>query len=393
MTKVSPGRMMRTLVNLALVLGTVLLFIRVRTILIPFLLAGVLAYALEAPVSYLARRGFSRGAAIILVYLLVAAVGAVLVIGVIPELVRELSNLSVSFPGFIQYAEKLAAALQARYSRTPLPQSVRLVVDESLARLDTVGSQVMSSMAAGMLGFFTALPGIILAPFLAFYLSKDLHRIRAWFISIVPPESRPQTLDLLHEVDKVLAGFVRGEILVSIIVGALWGMTMYTLGVPFAVILGIITAIGEIIPYFGPFLALLPALGLALAVSRTLGIRVIIAYIVVQQLEAIFIVPKVMGANCDLHPLVVIFALLAGEQLGGIGGMIVAVPVAAILKVLLGRLVQQVNRPLTELEPKVIAATQVRAQDAKPIGAKGPLPNPSPAAVTVPTAGRDRTQV
>lgn len=393
MPKVSPGRMTRTVVTLALILGTVLLLIRVRQVLIPFILAAVLAYALEAPVAYLARRGFSRGVAIILVYLLVGAISAVLVIGVIPELVRELSNLSVSFPGFIQYAEKLAAALQARYSRTPLPQSVRLVVDESIARLDTVGSQVMSSVASGMLDFFTALPGIILAPFLAFYLSKDLHRIRAWFLSIIPPESRPQTLDLLHDVDKVLAGFVRGEVLVSLIVGGMWGLTMYLLGVPFAVILGIITAIGEIIPYFGPFLALLPALGLALAMSRALGLRVIVAYIVIQQLESIFIVPKVMGANCDLHPLVVIFALLAGEQLGGVGGMIVAVPVAAILKVLLGRLVQHVNRPLTELEPKVITSTQVREPAAKtPRSGKGLSPGPAATVTaTAPTPSQDKS--
>ena len=386
MPKVSNGRFLRTAVLLALLLGTVLLLIRVRAVLIPFVLAAILAYALEAPVSYLAaRRGFSRGAAIALVYLLVAAIAAVLVVGVIPELVRELSGLASNFPGFIQYAERLAAGLQARYTRAPLPQSIRLVVDESLGRLESAGSEFMSAVAIGMLTFFTALPGIVLAPFLAFYLSKDLHKIKAGFMSFVPPESHKETLGLLQDIDKVIAGFVRGELLVSLIVGALWGMTMYLLGVPFAVILGLITALGEIIPYFGPFLALMPALALALAMSRTLGLRVIVAYIVIQQLESIFIVPKVMGDNCDLHPLLVIFALLAGEQLGGIGGMIIAVPVAGIIKVVLSRLIQSVNRPLTELEPKVITGTQIRPQDpaVRPVS-----PGQPPTKATTTTAGR-----
>jgi predicted PurR-regulated permease PerM len=359
--RLSLGRCLRAAVTASIVLGAVILLGRVRAILIPFLLAAVLAYALEGPVRFLTHRRVPRVVAILIVYaMLVSGIGLV-VISVVPDLAAELSGLGESFPGYIQSVEDAITSLQVRYTRTPLPQSLRQVIDESIGQIEIRGSAYITGVAAAVPGVLTSLPGLILAPFLAFYLSKDLGKIRDWFLSVVPPESRETCLGLLHDVDRALGGFIRGQLTVAVIVGGLWAIGLSYLGLRFSLLLGIIAGLGEFIPYFGPFLALMPALGLALLTSPALAVKVAVLYVVVQQVEGAVIVPKVMGDSVGLHPLTIVFALLAGQELAGFAGLLLAVPTTAVLKVLLTRLIQTVNRPLTEIEPMMITPTGAKA--------------------------------
>jgi predicted PurR-regulated permease PerM len=130
-----------------------------------------------------------------------------------------------------------------------------------------------------------------------------------------------------------LGSFIRGYFLVAAIVGGLTAIAMALLGLEFALMLGIFAGLAELIPYFGPVIGAVPAIGLAVLQSKWLAAKVALAFFVIHQLEGNIISPKILGDKVGLHPLMVIFSLMAGGELYGLAGMLLAVPVAAVLRV------------------------------------------------------------
>ncbi|HEX3032252.1 MAG TPA: AI-2E family transporter, partial [Bacillota bacterium] len=135
------------------------------------------------------------------------------------------------------------------------------------------------------------------------------------------------------DMDQVLRGFIRGHLLVCGLVGGLSALGLYLIGVPFALLLGIIAGILDIIPFFGPILGAVPALALALLQSWQATIYTLLLFVIIQQVEGNIITPKILGEAVGLHPLIIIFALLAGGHLWGVTGMIIALPLAAVIRV------------------------------------------------------------
>jgi len=144
---------------------------------------------------------------------------------------------------------------------------------------------------------------------------------------------RKDVLDLGRKVNHVVSGFLRGQLIVSCIVGILVASCLSLLGVKYAIIVGIFAGLADIIPYFGPLISAVPAVALALTVSPWTALWVVILLIAIQQFEGSVLSPKIVGDRVGLHPLTVIFAVLAGGELMGILGMLMAVPVAATVKV------------------------------------------------------------
>lgn len=151
---------------------------------------------------------------------------------------------------------------------------------------------------------------------------------------MIPLSKRSELLQLWEEIDEVLINFIIGNLTVALLVGSCTAFGLAMIGMDFPLLLGIITGITNIIPYFGPVIGGIPAVLLALLKSQKLAFYVIIVIVVVQQLESNFISPKVLGKSVGLHPLIVIFILLAGGELGGIVGMLIAVPLTAVLKII-----------------------------------------------------------
>lgn len=309
-----------------------------RAVLVPFVLAIVLAFVIEPAVHFFEARRIPRLGAILLVYLGASLLVAALLFWLIPGLVRQLTVLAAALPGLAAQVQALLAEMQARYTQAGLPAQIRQVLDGAIARAENDLLTFIQSILSGLFGAVSAVVTLLLAPFLAFYLLRDRESIRAWVLSVLPVSTRGETLRALAEVNQVLTGYIRGQLLVTLTVGTLVGVATYLLGLPFSAILGVIAGVTDIIPYFGPVIGAIPAVSLALLRSPLLAAETVIALFAIQQVDSIFITPRFVGGNVGLHPLVVIFSLLAGAELFGLAGILVAVPLVAIGKVLLKHL-------------------------------------------------------
>ncbi len=322
------------LATAALLAGAAIVY-TLRAVLPPFLLAAFIAYAVYPAVDALDRQGLGRSWAILLVY----ALGGLLVAGLgtffLPTFVAELAGLSDEIPRHLSRVGEALSDLEGRYERLRLPPLLRQAVDANLRRVQDNLLASIGAAVRSVLGLFSQAFTILLAPVIAFYILLDLPRFRRQVELWLPAPSRGQARTLLREMDRVLAGFIRGQALVSGAVGVLSGAGLALAGVPFALVLGLIAALTNLIPYFGPFLGAAPGLLLAATVSPGTVAKALLVYVIVQQVEAAVLVPRIMGKTVGLHPLALIFSLLVGGTTLGLVGLILAVPAAGLLRVLL----------------------------------------------------------
>ncbi|HWH72626.1 MAG TPA: AI-2E family transporter, partial [Candidatus Sulfotelmatobacter sp.] len=226
--------------------------------------------------------------------------------------------------------------LQQRIRETGLPPELSNVLNRSISEMEyrsirALGSLLNMHTISRAAGFVASL---LLAPFLSFYMLKDIDRFKERFVFSLPRRYRHQILALLRALDGVLAGFVRGQIILSLVVGALAAIASALLGLRYSLLLGIWAGVTEFIPYVGPVLGAVPAVLAGFAVSPLLGFEVMLAFAIIQQLENAVLSPRIMGESVGLHPLAVMFAVLAGGYLLGGWGFIVGLPVAGLIRVL-----------------------------------------------------------
>lgn len=314
-----------------LAIGTLWLLSKIQAVLPPFIYALIFVYLLRPVVDGLEKRGVNRVLAIAIAYLFVIAILTILMLIVVPIVIGEIRSFITSLPVHVDYVKKLL-----------IDVSRSAKVSES-ATLSGVINRISSSASEGAMAFagripataidlFGGLINFILAPLIAFYILKDLGAIKRTIEAAIPSRYREEGMDILEKVDLVLGGFLKGQMLVALSVGVLVGASMAILGIKYALLIGIISAVFNIIPYLGPIASGIPAVLLALEKSPGYALLVIAVLTVVNQLDGLFISPNIMRQQVNLHPTVVIFALLVGGAIYGIVGLIVAIPVAAVGK-------------------------------------------------------------
>jgi sporulation integral membrane protein YtvI len=306
-----------------------------RGILLSFILAVILAYLLNPLVKFLERYRFSRVHAIIIIYFIFIITILLLGFYALPLIVRELNTFIHEIPTYTHQIQNLAQNFYHNYRQIAIPESVRQVINESIHKGETILLQTIRQVAQGIISLFSQILNIIIAPVLTFYILKDAEHINKRILALVPPGYRHELLALWREIDHVLTGFIRGHFLVAFIVGLLSTIGLAMIGMHFYLLLGIIVGIADLIPYFGPIIGAAPTIMLALLQSHILAIKALFIILVVHQLEGNIIAPKILADSVGLHPLVIIFALLAGGTLYGIVGLLIAVPLVAILRILI----------------------------------------------------------
>lgn len=318
--------------GLATLVSCYLLYM-VRGILIPFLLAAFLAYLLQPLVSRLERRGIPHLLAIILTYVCVLGTISALGVFTLPKLLEQLNELLTAIPRYTQRTQEFMNYLEGTSAR--YPPGVQHIIDDKLNGWSIYLTKAVNQAVDGLLKLIGYLPTLALVPFLSFYMLKDAEVIKRLFESILPASCRIDMMGLVRDMDDVLKCFIRCNVLVCFIVGILCWVGYTLVGLPFALILGVVAGVTDAIPFFGPLIGLVPALAIALLNSWRMVLWTVLVAFIVQQLEANIISPKILGDGMGLHPIMVVFVLLAGGHLFGIWGMLLAVPVAAVLKVLI----------------------------------------------------------
>lgn len=308
---------------------------KVKIILIPFVFAFFLAYLLNPLVKVVEKRKVPRAPAILIVYLVVFGLITLAAMYGFPRLLEELNELGHAIPRLTTEVQEMLADLERRFSRFALPGGIRGVFNERISHIEYALLDAVRAGTASLINMFSYLLGLAIAPIFAFYMLKDLDQIKESFTLTIPRRYRADVLAIGRDLDEIIDGFFRCHLVTSVIVGALTGIGMYIIGLDFAFIIGLIAGVAELVPFLGPFLSAIPAVSLALLVSKKTAIYALLVIVVVQQLENGVISPKLLSKSMGLHPLTVIFAIMAGGELYGLVGIILAVPAAASIKIIL----------------------------------------------------------
>ncbi len=328
-------RWYRVLAGIIIGLLVLLFLYKVRMVFTPFILAAAIAYIINPVVRHLERRQVPRVAAILVVYMAIAVAATLIILFIIPIASEEIDHFMKIFPGEVERLKAARYQAYREYRRDGIPETVKAIVDETIRDIEETFIQFLRSIVEGILGIFSHAFNIILAPVLAFYMTRDIENIKATLLSWLPWSKRGYFLDVLSDVDEVIGGYIRGQLMVSTIIALLSSIGLHIIGVDFSIILGVLAGLANIIPYFGPLIGAIPAMGVALITSHKLALYTALVFAIVQYIDNSIVSPKIIGESVGLHPLIVIFVLLVGGQLMGIAGMLIAVPVAAMIKVLL----------------------------------------------------------
>ncbi|MEG6522490.1 AI-2E family transporter [Desulfotomaculum sp. 1211_IL3151] len=321
---------------LSLLISLILYFLYlVRGLFVPFILAVVLVYMLNPMVDRMQRRGASRVAAILILYLGVIIIVTSLLMYGVPRMVNQLERLVESIPLYTDRVKLMVLNIQHSFDHSSVPPGVQQIVDERIRWVESQLLAVVRKSIDLLMTILSNLFNVVLAPVLAFYIMKDLDLLKSWARSIIPKEIAADVFYLAKEIDFVFASFIRGHLTVVLIIGVLTSLSFMLIGLEFAAMLGIIAGVTELIPYFGPLIGAVPALAMALLHSKWMVLKVLVIVFIIQQLEGNIISPRILGQRVGLHPLAIIVALLAGGHLFGIGGMLLAVPLAAMVKIMI----------------------------------------------------------
>jgi len=257
----------------------------------------------------------------------------------LPLVVNEANHLTERLPQYTEQAQQFIIDFNAATDRLNLPESVRDAIEASLGDLEKALINSLARIPEITIDAARGILNLVLILILTFYLLKDFALVKESLQIMVPRKSRSRTRKILHEIDCSLGKYIRGQLLVSLIVGIATYLSLLFLRVDFALILAIIAGATNIIPYFGPFIGAVPAVIVALLKSPSLAIKTAITFTIIQQVEGHLIAPQVLGKSMGLHPLVVIMALIIGGQFFGILGLVAAVPVVAVTRILIRNLV------------------------------------------------------
>lgn len=304
-------------------------------VLMPFIVGGAIAYFLDPIADRLQRWGLSRVAATAVITVAFVVITILVVLAVIPTLVQQGTELVKAAP---QIAQNVQGFLTDRFPDLDFETGfLRDSLREIGAFIESKGAALAQSLLSSAMSVISALVFIVVVPVVAFYLLLDWDKMVARVDSMIPREHIQTVRQLAREIDAVLAGFVRGQLTVCLVLGSYYSIALMLAGLQFGLIVGAIAGAVTFIPYIGAIIGGALAIGLALFQfwGDWLSIGIVGAIFVVGQfMEGNILTPKLVGNSVGLHPVWLLFALSAFGALFGFVGMLVAVPVAAALGVL-----------------------------------------------------------
>ena len=303
----------------------------------PFIFALVLAYLMLPLVDRLARF-LPRALAILAVYLVFIATFSLLVAWLVPLAIDQIREVVGNSENYGKQVQAWGQGLVAWYGSLPLSDDMRQSIENGARNsIGSIGT-VLQEALLGFLRWLTraggTIVGFLIIPFWLFYVLLDKDKGIRGFNNMLPRSWRVDVWRIVRIINGILSSYIRGQLILGLIVGVASTVGLLIVGAPYPILLGIISGITELIPVVGPIIGAVP--GLILAAFSPEGwimvLKVLIVYVLVQQLENNLLVPKVQGDSVKLHPSLIMVALVVGSQVAGLFGLIVAVPVAAILR-------------------------------------------------------------
>lgn len=310
-----------------------------KSVLTPFVLGIAVAYLLNPLIKRFSTTGIKRTTSAIIILTVFFILVVTMIIIMAPIIAKESSGLIKDLPVYLDkfftliqpYTSWLQAAMGEGYIT-----DAKTFLKDNISKILSVSGGVAGSIAAGGQAVVGMVTTLLLTPLVAFFMMKEWPAITGWVEDLIPRQHEKMMKDLLKQIDQKLAGFIRGQLTVAFLLGMIYAVTLTVAGLNYGFLIGIAAGVLSIIPLVGSTLGLIVSVAVAWFQAGNIEYVGIIAaiFIVGQIVEGNILSPKLLGDSVGLHPLWILFALMAGGSLFGILGMLIAVPVAAVIGVL-----------------------------------------------------------
>ncbi len=326
----------------AVFVGALLLLYSVRSIVPPFILAAVVAYVLNPLVERLVRlTRRSRRSIVALIYIILIIGLTIVIIALVPALLRQIRAINIDMEAIAGQIRRLLADYQ-HIEIAGFSFDLVALSGEIRGAIQSIASFLATHTGGIVVDVISGLAWLIIALLVSFHLLTDADSIQSSISGALPSAYQPDANNLFAQINAVLSDYLRGQLVLALVVGVVTGVALALVGVRNALLLGVIAGALEVVPTIGPILASIPAIAIALFQGSThlpmenywFALLVAGLYIIIQQVENNVLVPRIIGASVSLHPVVVIFAALAGASLAGLLGIFLAIPVIATARII-----------------------------------------------------------
>jgi predicted PurR-regulated permease PerM len=316
------------------------LLYRLQTVLLLFFVAMVLGTAIRPAVEWLFRRGISRTSGVIIVYILIAGLLVGFLATIVPLLAEQITQLSQDLPRFYVTLRNWLLESDNRLLRNigvRIPVQLSLWLNANPSTEEVIDQVTQTILYANLLirGLLSTLAIFLLA----YYWNQESNGVIRTILRLIPAQRKKGFLEFLDHVETKMGGYIRGQGTLGLIIGVVAFLAYSLIGLPFALVLGIIAGLMELIPVFGPALGAIPALLVAVSISPQKAIWVLVATILIQAAENMFLLPRVMKSSMGVNPIIILLSMVAFGSVFGFAGVLLALPLAAILQFIINRIV------------------------------------------------------
>lgn len=296
----------------------------IKEVLAVLFISLVLAAAFDPWIDRMESFKIPRPLGILIIYLVVIGSLTLLAYLVLPPLSEQIQLLVSEFPSYYEDLARLWSVIQGGTPQDA--QSIVQSVQEYFQRL----TPQLFTVAGNFVGALTAIIGVLV---LTFYLTVEESAMKKFVRSVIPTQYQPYTIQKVNQIQLRLGRWIRGQLILSLIIAVFSYIGLLLIGIKFALVLALIAGVAELVPFIGPIIGAIPAVFFAFSQSPVKALFVVALYVVIQQLENNIIVPKVMEKTVGLNPIAVLLVLLIGAKLAGVVGLLLAVPTATILAI------------------------------------------------------------
>lgn len=333
MFKKYKGLIVKLIISIIIAISIVMIYAFVepiRAVTNLLIISIVIAYTLKPLRNYFCEKlhiSYKKSSLLIILLLLLSFVG--LIYCIVPTMLNESGNFGVMLDSIEEYILSLAARF--KLDRLPIFGTIYIQIGE---KINMILSNTSTHLVDNLIDMGENLVTLAIVPITTYYFLADSKLIYNKLLLVLPTDKRVIVKNINKNIDKILSRYILSQLLLCLIIGVLSFILLLILRVKFPLVLSIINAVANIIPYFGPIIGGVPIIFIALTGSVTKGIIAAIGVILIQQVEGNFLAPKITGDSTNMHPIIIIILLVLGDKIGGVIGMVLIVPIAVIIKVI-----------------------------------------------------------
>lgn len=333
MFKKYKGLIVKLIISIVIAISIVMIYAFVepiRAVTNLLIISIVIAYTLKPLRNYFCEKlhiSYKKSSLLIILLLLLSFVG--LIYCIVPTMLNESGNFGVMLDSIEEYILSLAARF--KLDRLPIFETIYIQIGE---KINMILSNTSTHLVDNLIDMVENLVTLAIVPITTYYFLADSKLIYNKLLLVLPTDKRVIVKNINKNIDKILSRYILSQLLLCLIIGVLSFILLLILRVKFPLVLSIINAVANIIPYFGPIIGGVPIIFIALTGSVTKGIIAAIGVILIQQVEGNFLAPKITGDSTNMHPIIIIILLVLGDKIGGVIGMVLIVPIAVIIKVI-----------------------------------------------------------